>query len=302
MGSNYLGDVVDGYGLTFPLAPGLGEQASAIVDAYLKRPEGLVYQTDNTGAPIYMAALSPTLTFKIAGAISPGANVSVGVLPAIVRPDMIGEVLILDAGQDIQEACVVVATSGNNQITLGTVINSHALAAKAQAGLVITEDRSLPSKRSIARVAKWPIASVLSLLGRYAYGRRSDQIGGLYQEVNLLASIQAFGGPPEWIPVPVAQCSWSDATGEIWVPAGLLLAYYSDARIKYVAGYPANGVPDPIVRASAAIAAALQANSNFGGQISALKAGGTSMTRFFASNVDADTLRSIDPFIARTMF
>jgi hypothetical protein len=46
MGSNYLDGIEDGYGLSLPLAPGLGELASAIVDSYLMRPEGLVYVQD----------------------------------------------------------------------------------------------------------------------------------------------------------------------------------------------------------------------------------------------------------------
>jgi hypothetical protein len=79
----------------------------------------------------------------------------------------------------------------------------------------------MPNKRSVARVAKWPIINVVSLLGRYAYGRRSDQVGGLYQEMNLLASVQTFGGPPQWIPINVTQSSWSDQNGDIWVPAGM---------------------------------------------------------------------------------
>ena len=91
-------------------------------------------------------------------------------------------------------------------------------------------------------------------------------------------------------------------TGEIWVPAGMLMAYYSDARIRYVAGFTASAIPDPIIRATAAIAAAMQATSNFAGQVKSLQAGGSKMDRFFASNVDADTMRALAPYAARTMF
>ena len=303
MGSNYLTGDPFAYGLPDSVPTPLAEQASAIVDAYLKRPEGLAYQTDSTGAPIFMAAASPSMTYTLTGGAAPGSGVAVTVSPALVKPDMVGEVLILDAkNPSLREACVVASTNGNNQITLGSVINTHAAGATASAGLVLTEERNMPSKRSIARVAKWPIANVLSLLGRYAYGRRSDQVGGLYQEMNLLASVQTFGGPPQWIPVSTEQCSWSDATGEIWVPAGMLMAYYSDVKIKYVAGYRYDAVPSAIMKATAAVASALLANSNFGGQIKTLSAGGSSMTRFFASNVDADIMRALAPYIARTMF
>lgn len=304
MGSNYLAAWPDGYGLTYPLDLGLGEQASAIIDAYLKRPDGLVYNVDANGAPCSMAAAVPAQTFKLTGAIAAGSNVVATVSPALIRSDMIGRVLVLDnTVAASREACVISAVSGNNQVTFSTVQFAHASGALAQTGLTISEDRSVPSKRSIARVAKWPIVNVLSILGRYAYGRRSDQVGGLYQEMNLLAAVQTFGGPPEWITVPVGQCSWSDSTGEIWIPAGLLMAYYSDVRVEYIAGYASGNVPDPIIRATVAVAGALGGpTSSMGGQVRTMKAGTTEIDRFTASVLDDDTRRAIEPFKARTMF
>jgi hypothetical protein len=301
MGSNYLANFSDGYGLTQPLATGLGELASAAVDAYLKRPEGLVYVADANGNPCGMAASTPTFTYKLQSAIAPGANVVATVAPANIRPDMVGDVIVFDWGNaQSVEACVIMSTTGNNQITLQTVQFAHAAQATGDLGRLITEDRNAPSKRSIIRICKWPIVSINSLLGRYAYGRRSDQVGGLYQEMNLLASVQTFGGPPQWVPITVAQCSWSDATGEVWVPAGMLLAYYSDVRARYVAGYQT--VPDPIARAAAQIANAIAANSNMPGQIKMIAAGDNRIERFVASSIDADTKALLDPFKARTMF
>jgi hypothetical protein len=299
--SNYLDGVTDGYGLPATLPVGLAQLASDIVDSYLKRPEGLVYVSDNNGNPCAMASLSPTTIYTLQGAITPGTNVVVNVTPANIRPDMVGEVLVIDFDTaNIVEACVVVSTAGNNQITLGSVQFAHAAQAKADVGRVLTEDRSMPSKRSIARVAKWPIINVLSLLGRYAYGRRSDQVGGLYQEMNLLASVQTFGGPPEWVPITVTQSSWSDSTGEIWVPAGMLLAYYSDVRIKYVAGYAT--APEPVVRATAQIASAIIATNGMPGNLKLIAAGDSRMEKFSASTIDADVKALLDPYKARSMY
>jgi hypothetical protein len=158
----------------------------------------------------------------------------------------------------------------------------------------------MPNKRSVARVAKWPIINVVSLLGRYAYGRRSDQVGGLYQEMNLLASVQTFGGPPQWIPINVTQSSWSDQSGDIWVPAGMLLAYYSDVRIKYVAGYAQ--APEPVVRAAAQIANAITANGGISGNIKMFSAGDKRIQKFTSSILDADIQALLSPFKARTLF
>lgn len=301
MGSNYLSGVTGVYGLPVSLPVGLGELASTIVDAELKRPEGLLYVVDTNGNPCAMAASVPTMTYTLQGTIAPGTNIVVNVAPANVRPDLVGEVLVIDFGTaNIREACVVVATGGNNQITLGAVQFAHAAQTKADVGRVITEDRNCPSKRSIVRIAKWPIVSVVSLLGRYAYGRRSDQVGGLYQEMNLLAAVQTFGGPPQWIPIAIAQSSWSDAAGEIWVPAGMLMAYYSDVRVRYVAGYLT--APDPVIRATAQIANALNSIPGVAAQTKMIAAGDTRIQRFSQTVLDADLKKLLDPYRARTMF
>lgn len=299
--SNYLLGVTDGYGLPATLPVGLAELASTIVDAYIKRPEGLVYVADNNGSPCAMAGMSPTITYTIAGAVAAGSNIVVTVSPANARVDMIGEVLVLDYGTpNLVEACVVVGVTGNNQFTLGTVQFAHSAGVKADVGRVLTEDRSCPAKRSIIRVAKWPIMNVLSLMGRYAYGRRSDQVAGAFQEINLLATIQAFGGPPMWTPISTAQASYSDQTGEIWIPAGMLLAYYSDVRAKYVAGYPQ--VPQPVVKATAQVASTMLATAGMPASIKRLSAGDTKLESFSSSTLDDDVKSLLQPFMARTTY
>jgi hypothetical protein len=300
--SNYLANITDGYGITPPITVSLATQASAFVDAYLRRPEGLLYNTDANGNPCSMVSATPELIFTLSGSISPGTNVVATVTPALIKSDTVGEVFVLDnSSSTLREACLVVSTIGNNQVVLGSVQFSHSSGALVQTGLLVTEERNCPSKRSIIRTAKGPIVNVLSLLGRYAYGRRSDQVGGLYQEMNLLAAVQTFGGPPQWIPIPLAQCSWSNATSEIWIPAGLLMAYYSDVRVRYVAGYV--NPPDPIVSATISIASAIsQSGGALAGQIKTLAAGNSKIERFGASFMDDETRAVLDPYKAKTMF
>jgi hypothetical protein len=301
MGSNYLQGVTDGFGLPPVLPAGIASLASTIVDGYLNRPEGLIHTRDASGNPCAMTAPTPTAFYKLVGSITAGVNVTVTLSPANLRADTLGEVFVLDhKNTAIVEACTVVSVIGNNQVVLGNVQFAHAAGATADVGLVITEDRSVPSKRAIVRVMKFPIVNVVSLLGRYAYGRRSDQVGGLFQDMNLLAAVQSFGGPPQWTPITVAQSSWSDSTGEIWIPAGQLMAYYSDVRIKYVAGYPV--VPDPVQRATAQIAAGLIATSNLSGGLKLITAGDTRLERFANSTLDDDVKRLLDPFKARVFY
>lgn len=301
MGSNYLQGVTEGFGLPSSLPAGLGQIASTLVDSYLHRPEGLIYQSDTNGNPCAMTALMPSFTYTSTAAISPGTGVTVTVTPPLVRADLLGEVLVLDhSNPALVEACVVISTNGNNQITLGDVQFSHTGPnVKMDVGRVISEDRSVPSKRPVVRVAKFPIVNILSLLGRYSFGRRSDQIAGRFQEANLLASLQAFGGPPPWIPVLIPQSSW-DVYGEIWVPASLYMAYFSDVRVKYVAGFP--NVPDPVVRATAQIAVGLAQTTNFNGGLKSITAGSTTLSRFAATSLDDDVKKLLDPFCARRTF
>jgi len=169
-------------------------QASALIDAYLQRPEGLVWLPDSLGQPAYMAALEPKLTLNSSGAITAGSKVTVPLAQnVLILSDMLGEVVILDRGSANVEACVI-SNVGQGTITLLNVINSHSANCTIDTGLTIMEQRQLPAKRSIVRTMR-PIVRLLSGMGRYGYGRRTDQTAGFYNEVNLLAAIQTFGGP-----------------------------------------------------------------------------------------------------------
>ena len=137
---------------------------------------------------------------------------------------------------------VVSAVSGQT-VTFASVLAAHAAGATLESGLVIMEQRQLPKRRPIARVAKSPIVRLISGLGRYGFGRRSDQFTGYRPEINMLATLQAFGSTPQWIPFDVTQASVSQATDEVWIPAGMYLDYYSEVQLRYVAGYPVAPLP-----------------------------------------------------------
>ena len=129
---------------------------------------------------------------------------------------------------------------------------------------------------------------MISGLGRYGYGRRTDQVAGIFNEVNLLAAIQAFGGPPMWEAFPANTAGISPSTQEIWIPAGILLAYFSDVRLWYVSGYQQSALPSPIKQATAMLINSLYSNPQFQGQISAIGAGNQKQQRFMASALDDD--------------
>jgi len=226
-------------------------QASALIDAYLKRPEGLVWGPDSTGNPCYMTTPAPVATFELTAPISPGASVPVQ-MSGPVQILQVGDVILLDqATPSSTEACVVATTSNQPNpspaITLQNVINSHSIGATAALGLAIEEQRYMPDSRPLTFLSRTPLVNVISGVGRYGYGRRGDHADYNMEQFNLLAAVSKFGGPPAWeLFQQNYPTGWDVQTGQVWVPAGIMLAYYSEVKLRYVAGFAANAIPGPI--------------------------------------------------------
>lgn len=291
------------YGLN-TVSSGQITQASALIDAYLKRPEGLVWVPDSTGQPCYMAGATPTLSFTLAQPIAPGLNVPVS-LTGPTSLVQVGDVLVFDTGTpNLVECCVVNTTTGPSgaiAITLQSVMNAHAQDAEVDAGLLIEEQRSMPADRPITRVSKTPIIRLVSGIGRYGYGRRGDGANYDMEEFNLLAALSKFGGPPVWEIFQAAPSySWDPNTGQVWVPAGIMLAYYSDVKLRYLAGFAQANIPGVVKSACVMIIQALASQQGISGNIKSFKAGDTSLTRFAATLLDDDTRSSLRPYVART--
>jgi hypothetical protein len=307
MGSAYLltSEVTD-YGLPATTTQAQINNASQLIDAFLKRPEGLVWMPDQTGNPCYMAAPTPFLTIKSAQSFSPGSNVTVQYVGANLNSNSIGEVLVLEASNPSNvEACAIVAVNPPvddtpGTITLDTVINSHTSSITMDFGRLITEQREMPENRSVTRCSQLPLLNLRSGVGRYGYGRRSDQTAGDMQEFNLLAVIASFGGPPLWIPWAVANASVEYKSGEIWVPAGVLLAYFSDVKFWYVSGFPFASLDTNVKQACANIIANL-GDKGLGANIRTRSLpGSTATTKFENDVIDANTRQMLWPFKART--
>jgi hypothetical protein len=221
-----------------------------------------------------------------------------------VFPEIIGRSVTLDAGNPaLTEVCVITAinTPTPGSITLGAVQFNHTtVPLELQGGLQIFEERSLPQDRSIARLSQWPIAKVVSGIGRYSYGRRSQQMTGDFSEFNLLAILQQFGGPPAWVPFDPLQLGINPTTGEVWIPAGVLLAYYSETRLWYLAGWSAANVPVDIKQACANIAENYAVTEGLGGSMfKNLQAGDTKIERFADNAIDAETKDLLNSYRAR---
>lgn len=272
-------------------------QACRIVNTYLSRPEGLLWSPDANGMPAYMTNKQPTLTYTVPAQISPGANVTVTVPSAQFGLQTIGEVVILDRlNANLTEACVVIAATGNT-LTLSSVQFTHAANATMDFGLTILEELPVPAKRTTVRLSRTPLARLLSGFGKYGLGRRSQQFSGPDIGTNLLAYVGAFGGPPLWTQFPISDTDINLNTGEVWVPPGLLLAYFSDVRLRYVAGWSQANLPTDIKQAVANIVRAA-IDSPLGGNVKMLKSGDATIERFNASAIDNDTKLLLQPYKA----
>ncbi len=282
-------------------------QASALIDAYLKRPEGLVWAPDSTGNPCYMTAAIQTAGFTLTtpGGILPGQSVPV-MLSGPVQMLQTGDVLIFDLPTGtLTEACVVATTTNppnpSVAITLQNVINAHEQGAPAALGLVISEKKYMPASRPLTFMSRTPLLNVISGVGRYGYGRRGDHADYNMEQFNLLAAVSKFGGPPVWELFQQGYpTDWDPETGQVWVPAGIMLAYYSEVKLRYVAGFPQSTIPSSVKLAVAQLIQAIVDNPGLGA-MKARKAGDTSFAMFTASNLSDDTKAAINLYASRAM-
>lgn len=281
-------------------------QASALIDAYLRRPAGLIYTPDSTGQPCYMSALSTELTFLATESFGPGNGLQVPVTgPAAML--QVGDCVILDrANPDLAEAVQVTSMTGQ-VLTLGTtaantpngVMFEHAAGCTMETGLLISEKRYVPKMRSEVLLANVPIARVVGGTGRYGYGRRGDQASSNTDDFNLLASLMKFGGPPAWEIWPANTAAGIDAsTGQLWVPAGIMLAYYSEVKVRYVAGFQYSNLPSDVKLACAMLVSASQALPTMG-NTRMYQAGDTKIEQFAASIINDDVKAMLQAYRVR---
>jgi hypothetical protein len=281
-------------------------QASVLIDAYLRRPAGLLWKPDANGNPAYMTSMSPELTFTSVGAFGPGNGLQVQVTGP-TQMIQVGDCVVLDrANISLMETVQVTGISGQI-LTLGTtaanapqgVQFAHSAGCTIETGLVITEQRYLPKQRSTVLLTNTPVLRVIGGTGRYAYGRRGDAGAYNTDNYNLLASINKFGGPPAWEIWPANTAAGIDArTGQLWIPAGIMLVYYSEVKVRYVAGFQYASLPDEIKLACAQLVTAI-ANDPGVGNFGALQAGDTKIERFAASNLSDDVKAMLGPWRAR---
>lgn len=271
-------------------------EASLYIDGWLRRPEGLIWSPDAGGNPAYMSALTPSYTLTTSAALTVGQNKTVPVSGPLLNVQP-GDALILDrANTNVTEAVVVMAKTGN-VLTLGNVAYAHSSGALLEAGLGIIERKYTPKNRPIIQLKRAPVQRILSGKGRYAYSRRGDAPAGNTDDFNLLAVYSQFGGPPAWEVFNTTTTEVDPRTGECWIPAGIMLDYYSEVEVTYVAGFSAATLPDQIKQVCAMLVRTL-ANDDDLGPVKSYRAGDTAIEKFADSNISGDMALLLKPYRA----
>ncbi len=292
------------YGIPSTITEDMVGQATKLIDAFLARPGGLLYSVDYAGNPAYMAGKTTTFTLAApSGGIPSGQNVVVQYSGPTLDNNSVGEVIIIDRLNDnLCEACVIQAVGTNpNTVTLYSVANVHGDGAKMEMGLTLCEQKEMPKDRSTTLLANLPVMNMQSGVGRYGYGRRSQQIAGNFQEFNLLAVVSNFGGPPLWTPWTVGDAGLNRNTGEVWVPAGILLAYYTEVKIWYTSGYSYETLPDQVKFACANVVKALKETGLGANVRNRSTKDGISTQKFENNIIDTNTREMLRPYRARIL-
>lgn len=282
------------YGVPAATTAAQATQASVLIDAYLRRKEGVLWVPDAQGRPCYMQGADAQYQVKLVSSISPGQNV-VATVSGPASQLQKGDVLIADRANAANLEALTVGSVNGQAVTFVNVELAHATDVILEAGLVIEEQKYMPSGRPITVLSRTPLLRILSGVGRYGFGRRGDASRFNVDQFNLLASVNQFGGPPAWEAFSAQTTNFDSGTGQLWVPAGIMLAYYNEIRVRYVAGYAATAIPGALKLACANIINATTANQ-LAGATKSYKAGDTQIQKFAASNFDDDTKRILDPY------
>lgn len=111
----------------------------------------------------------------------------------------------------------------------------------------------------------------------------------------MLGIVNCLGGPPAWEFWEPTEASIDADAGELWVPSGILMAYYTQIRVSYVAGWSYTALPTAIKQACANIIRAAQDNP-ISGNISSFTASTYKTTKFADTLIDGDTKTILTPF------
>lgn len=298
MPSEYLlADERVNYGVPNATTPQI-QQASILVDAHLKRPEGLEYIANSVdGSPVCMFAKTPSATFTVAGGLATGTDV-VATLSGPLQMLKKGAALTVDKSAVTKAETLLVKSVNGATVTFERVLYAHTAPATLEAGLLIDESKHLASGRGVMLMARTPVVQFFSVEGRYGPTRRGNYPFPHGMDFDLVQIASQFSPQGVWEQVNLAQLDFQPDTGEVWLPAGMLMAPFTEVRVGYVAGFRREHIPSQIKQVVANLIQN-QAASPLAGNVKLIRAGDTQIERFLATVMGQDELKELESFRAR---
>lgn len=159
------------------------DQAATIVDAYCHRPEGFKIETAADGSPAAMLQVTGAISF-VASTIPAGTGVAV-TIPMWLQVK-VGDVLVLDRGQNTAEAVVVQSVAGQ-VVTLKQVNATHNTPV-VTVNPSFTIDAAMPAKGRIPIRHKQAIplsVAVDGALSSFSYDGTAVSTGSLGSRVRI---------------------------------------------------------------------------------------------------------------------
>ena len=271
------------------------DQASRRVDAYLGRPEGLLWSADANGQPAWMTGLTPSRIVPLPASLATGTNVQITVPYGRFTAQTVGEVVVLDRTNPLAaEACVVTAAAGNT-LTLANVQFAHAAAAAMEFGLTI----SLPTgvrgyARRAVRLPRAPLVQILSGVGRYAFDPRDRSPG-----VSVASAIVGGIAVQPWSAFDLSNCEIDYDSGTLALLPGTPQGGFNEVTLRYVAGWQYATLPEAIRRATANLMRNAADSADMPANFRVMKAGDATIERFGAGGtLDADTRALLQPYLS----
>ena len=157
-----------------------------------------------------------------------------------------------------------------------------------------TERNRLPGGRQITRATYTPLVVPQGAQTPFVQLRARHGISRGPNAASLAEMLTPFGGPPEWITLDPAQVDYNADTGEIWLPAGIFGAPYSEVELTYTAGYAEP--PENVKLACAQIIR--NAESHPAANVQSARLDHLQLDYFAGSLLDDDIRRLLAPFVA----
>jgi hypothetical protein len=157
-----------------------------------------------------------------------------------------------------------------------------------------TERNKLPQGRPITRVTYTPLAAAQGATSPFVAVRARIGIPRGPNATTLAEMLAPFGGPPGWVDLDPLQVDFNAATGELWLPAGIVGNVYTEAELTYTAGYAE--APEAVKLACAQIIRNIE--SHPASNVRAAQLDQLQLEYFAGSLLDDDVRRLLATFVA----